>query len=55
MENSESNLEASYTAEGSQELNGKDASFRHSSIISEPRTVVKRRINGVLVPIGRLE
>ena len=54
MDNSESNFETTYSCEGSEELNGKDASFRHAGMISEPRMVVKRRIRGALVPMGRI-
>ena len=39
--------------EGSDDLNGKDATFRGAAMISEPSLVVKRRIRGALVPIGR--
>lgn len=55
MDNTDSNLNITHSSEGSQELNGKDASYRQANMISEPRTVLKRRIRGVLVPIGRMQ
>jgi len=54
MENTEVNYESS-SCEGSEDLNGKDASFRNAGMISAPRTVVKRRVRGALVPMGRTE
>lgn len=46
-------LNQTAACEGSSELNGKDASYRNASMVSEPKVVVKRRIRGALVPIGR--
>jgi hypothetical protein len=40
--------------EGSEELNGKDASFRNAPMVSAPRTVQKLRIRGAMVPFRRL-
>lgn len=54
MDSTEANYE-SPTCEGSEDLNGKDASFRNAGMISAPRLVIKRRVRGALVPIGRTE
>ena len=43
-----------HPCEGS-DLNGKGASYRNAPMISEPRTVVKRRIRGALVPMPRVD
>jgi len=40
------------SSEGSQELNGKDASYRTAKMISDSRTVIKRKVRGALVPLG---
>jgi len=53
MENAESQFDSTMSPEGSQELNGKDASYRNAPMISAPGTILKQRIRGVLVPIGR--
>jgi hypothetical protein len=53
MDSPESNFDVSTSPEGSAELNGKDASYRNAPMISEPSMVVKRRIRGALVPIGK--
>lgn len=55
MGDTESNFEATTSPEGSEELNGKDASFRNAPMISAPRTVLKQRVRGALVPMRRLE
>ena len=34
------------------ELNGKDAHTRSAPMQSEPKTIIKRRIKGALVPIA---
>ena len=41
--------------EGSEELNGKDASYRNAPMVSSPRTVMKQRLRGALVPMRRVE
>jgi len=51
MADSESNYDMSTSCEGSEELNGKDASYRNASMISSPKTILKRRIRGALVPM----
>jgi hypothetical protein len=51
MENNDSNYDMSSSCEGSEELNGKDASYRNAPMISSPRTILKRRIRGALVPM----
>lgn len=53
MDSSESNFDVSASPEGSEELNGKDASYRRAPMISEPSIVIKRRLRGALVPMGR--
>jgi hypothetical protein len=53
MDSSEANFDVSASPEGSAELNGKDASYRNAPMISEPGMVIKRRIRGALVPMGR--
>jgi hypothetical protein len=42
-------------SEGSEELNGKDASYRNAPMVSSPRTVMKQRLRGALVPMRRVE
>ena len=42
-------------SEGSQDLNGKDATFRNAPMVSAPRLVMKQRIRGALVPMRRVE
>jgi hypothetical protein len=53
MEDGASNFDMTTAPEGSEELNGKDASFRKAPMISEPRTVRKMRVRGALVPLPR--
>ena len=53
MNDADSNFDSSTAPEGSEELNGKDASYRRAPMISAPRTVLKRRIGGALVPMPR--
>jgi len=53
MGDTESNYDMTTAPEGSEELNGKDASTRNAPMISAPRTVLKRRIRGALVPMRR--
>jgi len=55
MGDTESNYDRTTSPEGSEELNGKDASTRNALMISAPRTVLKRRIRGALVPMGRVQ
>jgi hypothetical protein len=43
------------SCEGSNELNGEGASFRGAKMVSDPRTVMKTRIRGALVPLPRSE
>jgi len=52
MTDSESNYDMTTACEGSEDLNGKDASYRNAPMISAPRTVRKKRIRGALVPMG---
>jgi hypothetical protein len=42
------------SCEGSEELNGKGASFRSAPMISAPGTVQKMRIRGGLVPMKKV-
>jgi len=53
MSDSETNYDSSQSCEGSEELNGKDASYRNAPMISPPKIIVKRRIKGALVPMPR--
>jgi hypothetical protein len=53
MNNNDSDFDQTTACEGSEELNGKDASYRQASMISAPAIVVKRRIRGALVPMPR--
>ena len=53
MNDADSNFDSSTAPEGSEELNGKDASYRNAPMISAPAIVVKRRIRGALVPMPR--
>ena len=48
---SEEQYNETHSSEGS-EANGKDASYRNAPSISVPKTIVKRRIGGALVPMG---
>jgi hypothetical protein len=52
MNEVESHFDISASPEGSEELNGKDASYRNAPMISAPRTVQKMRVRGALVPMG---
>lgn len=53
MNETDGHFETTGSPEGSEELNGKDASFRCAPMISTPRTVLKQRVRGALVPMGR--
>jgi hypothetical protein len=53
MEDTEANYNTTASSEGSEELNGKDASYRQAPMISGPRMVMKQRIRGALVPMRR--
>jgi hypothetical protein len=53
MNDADTNYETTGSPEGSEELNGKDASFRHANMISAPRTIMKQRVRGALVPMRR--
>ena len=52
MNEAESHFDITASPEGSEDLNGKDASYRNAPMISPPRTVMKRRVRGALVPMG---
>lgn len=52
MSDAESSFDMTTPPEGSQELNGKDASFRNAPMISTPRSIQKLRVRGALVPMG---
>jgi hypothetical protein len=53
MNESESNYDLSTSCEGSEDLNGKDASTRNAPMISAPRMVQKMYRRGALVPMGK--
>ena len=55
MEDAGTSYDLTTSSEGTEDLNGKDASYRHAPMISTPRTVVKRRVGGALVPTGRVQ
>lgn len=56
MNEADSNYDMTTSCEGSEDLNGKDASYRKAPMMSAPRTVQKMRIRGALVPMpGELE
>jgi hypothetical protein len=55
MDDTGANYDLTASCEGSEDLNGKDASYRNASMISAPRTVMKRRIGGALVPMRQEE
>lgn len=52
MNDAESNFDMTTSCEGSEELNGKEASFRGAAMVSEPRIIQKMYRNGALVPMG---
>lgn len=52
MSDTSAKYEETHPCEGSVELNGKDVSYRNANMISEPRSVLKRRVRGALVPMG---
>jgi hypothetical protein len=54
MNEADTNYDMTTACEGSEELNGKDASYRHAPMISAPRLVPKMRIRGALVPMKRV-
>lgn len=54
MDDTGANYDMTSPCEGSEDLNGKDASYRNANMISSPRTVMKRRVGGALVPMGRM-
>lgn len=52
MGTDENSFNTTTSCEGSEELNGKDASYRGAPMISAPKVIQKRRIRGALVPMG---
>ncbi len=54
MNEAESNYDMTTSCEGSEELNGKDASYRNAPMISPPRMIQKQRIRGALVPMRKV-
>ena len=52
MSDFDSNFDSTSSCDGSEELNGKDASTRSAPMISAPRLIQKMRIRGALVPIS---
>ena len=55
MQDTEANYDMTAACEGSEDLNGKDASYRNANMISAPRTVLKQRVRGALVPVRNVE
>ncbi len=54
MDDTGAQYDINTSGEGSEDLNGKDASYRNAPMISEPRLVMKRRLPGALVPMRRM-
>jgi len=54
MNDAETNYDMTTSCEGSEELNGKDAAYRHAPMQSAPRLIPKMRIRGALVPMRRV-
>jgi hypothetical protein len=55
MQDTEANYDMTTPSEGSEDLNGKDASYRNANMISAPRLIIKQRVRGALVPFRRAE
>ena len=55
MNEEDASFNTSTSPEGSEELNGKDASYRHAPMISEARIIVKQRVRGALVPMRKTQ
>ena len=53
MSDSDANYDMSTSCEGSEDLNGKDASYRQAPMVSAPRLIRKMRVRGALVPMPR--
>jgi hypothetical protein len=53
MNEADVNYDSTTSCEGSEDLNGKDASYRNAPMISTPRTVMKQRVRGAIVPMRR--
>ena len=53
MSDAPTKYDSTIGCESNEELNGKGASFRNAPMMSEPGTVIKRRIRGALVPMPR--
>lgn len=51
----EDSLNQTHPCEAHEEANGKDATYRHAPSISEPKTIIKRRIRGAMIPMRRQE
>jgi|LauGreDrversion4_2_1035121.scaffolds.fasta_scaffold13125_8 hypothetical protein len=52
MEDNNSNYEISTSCEASEDLNGKNASYRTAPMLSAPKVIQKMRVRGALVPMG---
>lgn len=50
MSDTSTKYDETHPCEGS-EINGKDAAYRTAKMISDSRTVLKRRVRGALVPM----
>lgn len=55
MDETGANYDMTASCEGSEDLNGKDASYRNAPMISAPRMVRKMRVGNALVPLRREE
>jgi len=55
MTDTDANYDSTVACESNEDLNGKDASYRNAPMISAPRTVLKQRVRGALVPMRRVQ
>jgi hypothetical protein len=53
MSEADANYDMTTSCEGSEELNGKDSTYRHAPMVSAPRMVRKMRVRGALVPMPK--
>lgn len=49
----EESLNQTHSCEAHEEANGKDATFRHAPMVSVPKTIIKQRIRGAMIPLRR--
>ena len=51
MIDSDDSLNQTHSCEAHEEANGKDATYRNAPMISTPKTIIKQRIRGAMVPM----